>query len=111
MLTSRQISEWEAYDRIDPVGEWREDFRMAFLSSLITNLAISIHGKKGTKQTTLMDFMPKWDVDEPKKGLPMSQSIEDMKKVMYDIANASKKKKRVADKPPTALTNKKKDGI
>jgi hypothetical protein len=108
-LTSVQISEWEAYDRIDPVGTWREDFRMAFLSSLITNLTISVHGKKGAKQTTLMDFMPKWEqtgeVGEVKK-----QSVEDMKKALLEIAGAQNKKearKKNEKRPPSQLNTKK----
>jgi hypothetical protein len=108
-LTSVQLSEWEAYDRLDPIGTWREDFRMAYVSSLITNLAISIHGKKGTKPMNIMDFMPKWDSQEPENTVVKQQSVEEMKKALLQIAQAQNKKVARVNKPPT-ITKKKKDG-
>lgn len=104
------MSEWEAYDRMDPIGTWREDFRMAYLSSLITNLTISVHGKKGAKQTTIMDFMPKWDSLGDEKEVKV-QSVEDMKKALLEIAGAQNKKearkKANINKPPINLKTKK----
>lgn len=105
-LTSKQLSEWEAYDRLDPIGSWREDFRMAYLSSLITNLTISVHGKKGAKTTTPMEFMPEWDregvIHEPKK-----QSVEEMKAIMMGIAKNQNKKVVVRNNPPVKKLNRK----
>jgi hypothetical protein len=89
VLTSSQLSEWEAYDRIDPIGSWRDDFRMAYLASVMTNLTIGVHGKKGTKQTPLIDFMPDWDITAPKEV--KKQSIEDMKRAFKDIMSSQKK--------------------
>jgi hypothetical protein len=90
------------------VGTWREDFRMAYLSSLITNLAISIHGKKGSKPTNPMDFMPKLDVVENEKGVK-KQSVEDMKQALLAIANAHNKNLKGKSKLPSQL-NKKTNG-
>jgi hypothetical protein len=99
-LTLTQLQEWEAYDRLDPIGSWREDFRMAFLASLITNLTISTHGKPNAKQTTLEEFMPDWDVTGPKKV--KQQTVEEMKKVFEDIVNSQKKKAGIQPmQPPT----------
>jgi len=105
-LTSTQFSEWEAYDRLDPIGTWREDFRLAYLSSLVTNLTISVHGKKGAKHTTPMDFMLDWTgtTKEPKK-----QSVEEMKEILMAFAkrqNKSVAKKRVS--PPVTRSKGKK---
>jgi len=63
-LTSVQLSEWEAYDRLDPIGEWRADFRMAYLSIIVTNIARAVYGTKGTKMTVPLDFMPEWGKEE-----------------------------------------------
>ena len=102
-MSSWQISEWEAYDKIDPIGTWREDFRMAYLSSLITNLVISVHGKKGAKTTTPIDFMPDWTGEgkEPKK-----QSTEEMKQILLGIASAQNKKVKGIDRPPVSKVKK-----
>jgi hypothetical protein len=84
-LTSEQLSEWEAYDTMDPIGEWRDDFRMAFLASLIVNSARAIHGKKGTKMSTPADFMPKWDKDAVKEV--KTQSAEEMKQILLSLGS------------------------
>ena len=95
-LTSVQLSEWEAYDRFDPVGSWRDDFRLAYLNSLITNLTIGVHGKKGAKHTSPMDFMLEWG--EGKKE-PKTQSVEEMKEIL--MAFAKRQNKSVAKKRTT----------
>lgn len=88
-LTSAQLSEWEAMDRLDPIGEWTGNFRLAYLCSLLTNLTISTHGKKGSKFTTPVDFMIDWDLE--KLNEPKQQSVEDMKQILLGIADAQNK--------------------
>jgi hypothetical protein len=59
-LTAKQLTEWEAFDRVQPIGGKRMDFYFSFLLMSIHNLAIGIHGKKGAKQFTFEDFLPNW---------------------------------------------------
>ena len=104
-LSSKQISEWEAYDRIDPIGTWRDDFRLAKIESLITNIVQQLYAKKGStpKLTTPIDFMVDWTGDkvvEPKK-----QSVEDMKSILLGIAGSQNKKVRGQSRPPVTKTN------
>ena len=96
------MAEWEEYNKIDPIGEWRNDHRLAMLSSLLSNLTIQVHGKKGTKLTKIEDFLVEWDsalVEEKKQ-----QSPEDMKKFLMDLAARQNKgaektrKRQVKDK-------------
>lgn len=49
MLTARQLADWEAYDKIEPVGQYRTDHMMGMLCSLIKDSLTSIFGKKGNK--------------------------------------------------------------
>lgn len=83
---------------------------MAFLSTLMTNLTISVHGKKNAKQTNLMDFMPKWDTSIADKDIKV-QSIDEMKKAMLEIYNTQNKKearkKANSSRPPSKLKDKK----
>ena len=90
-LTINQIREWEAYNRIDPIGEWVWEFRFAKLEAIITNLAISIYGKKGTKYVEIKDFLPSWLVEEMSE-IPQSQSVEDMLKVFKEIERDQNRK-------------------
>jgi len=109
-LTSTQISEWEAYDKIDPIGEWRADYRMSVLASLVMNIAIKTHGKRGTKTTEFMDFFPIWD-EEQRKQKEKGQTIAEMKNALQGIAShfKNKFKKGTHDtRPPASLRDKKK---
>ena len=101
-LTSRQISEWEAYDRIDPIGNWREDFRFAKLESLLVNIVNQLYHdpKKGKpKITNPIDFMPDW-AGEDKFEEPKKQSVEEMKEVLMSIASSQNKKAKRLERPP-----------
>jgi hypothetical protein len=95
-LTSTQVSEWEAYDRIDPIGQWREDHRWASLTAQMTNLLTWAHAKKGSSHTAT-DFIPQWDITAPAEI--KVQSIEDMKRVFEEIAGYQNK--NVGDQPKT----------
>jgi len=85
-LTSDQLLEWEAFDRLDPIGEWRADFRMAELATVISNIALHLNaGKKQVKPIEIDQFMPQWDVRAPKD--PKKQSLADMRQALLDIYN------------------------
>lgn len=96
MLTLEQLQEWEAYDKLDPVGTWRDDFRMAYLASLIQNIVLCLYPpKKGEKPklTTPSDFMPMWDEELRKiKTTPKKQSTEEMKSFLMALARSQNKK-------------------
>jgi hypothetical protein len=99
VLTSKQLSEWEAYDRIDPIGTWREDFRMAQICCVVAN---SIGGgKKDGNAFAPMDFMPNWSGE---KVEPPKQSAEEMADILKMIADNQNKKaiidKRDANRKP-----------
>ena len=105
-LTSVQLSEWEAYSRIDPIGSWREDFRVAQLQSLIMNIVNVLYSKKGIRPaiTSPMDFMPDWSGDNVKE--PEKMSTEEMKQRLLSIARIQNRKVR-QNRIPNKKTNKK----
>lgn len=86
-LTAKQISEWEAFNRLEPIGEWRQDYRMAFIASIMINIARAMSGAKGVKMTTPADYMPVWYTDPNEPDEPMQQSLEDMKKVLLELGS------------------------
>ena len=89
-----QISEWEAYDRLDPIGEWRADFRIAQLRATIVNIAKELYPEKGVKPVlvTPLEMMPDWDGTEEKEVV--QQSVEEQKRILFGIANVQKKRIR-----------------
>lgn len=84
------MAEWEAYDRLDPMGDWREDYRLAFLCSLMMNIAIKQGGQKGAKLTEPLDFMLVWD--EEKKQGSTEQSPEEILAIFTAMASNMKTK-------------------
>ena len=93
-LTGIQLGEWEAYDRIEPVGEYRRDYRIASLTAMIYNVASSFgsgkHGKR--KVAKPQDFMAWLDSKPPEKT--EKQSVSEMKKALYLIASSADPKKK-----------------
>lgn len=89
-LTSAQLSEWEAFNRLEPVGEFRRDYRIATLTSIIYNFASSFGGKSGKRVVSKpQDFML-W-LDQPEKGSEKEQSVDEMKEAVFAIAASAKK--------------------
>lgn len=55
-ISSREFSEWMAYDRVEPFGDERADLRIGVLSSLTAN--IHRDKKKRSEAYSPLDFMP-----------------------------------------------------
>lgn len=95
-LTTTQLSEWEAYDRLEPVGRQRDDYRTALLCSVVTNIARAIWHKKGStlQMTSPADFLPQWAGKEGSSDTPpKKQSVEEMKSFLQSLVSHSKGKK------------------
>lgn len=90
-LSAAQLSEWEAYDKLDPIGSWRDDYRMAVLDALIVNIVSRLYSKKGrsSKEVTPMDFMPNWSGE---KKEVRKQSMEEMKQALLSFAKTVNKR-------------------
>ena len=56
-MTSRQLTEWQAFWQVEPWGEYRDDWRMANLLAHLINML------RGKEQTVLepSQFMPQLD--------------------------------------------------
>ena len=102
-LSSYQIAEWEVYNRLDPIGTWREDFRMANTICYIMNIVSHLYAKKGTTPQMYKPetFMPDWAGDKEKENL-LKQSTEQMKGFLLAFAKSQNKqvKKQLRQDPP-----------
>lgn len=90
-LTAQQALEWQIYDKLDPVGDWREDFRMGKQASVITNLFRAVYGDKDAKveMTAPKDFMPDWGRQRVKKM--KKQTVAEQKSILMNMVNFFKK--------------------
>ena len=87
-LSSSEISEWIAYNRIEPIDS--NTIGWATLCSVVSNIAISIYGKEGRKYTTPADFVPGNEVNVVQK----EQTVEEQKKILLTIANIQNSKRK-----------------
>jgi Ca2+-binding EF-hand superfamily protein len=108
-LTSRQISEWEAFDRLDPVNrEWRADFRMAYMASLFINTMVKVFGKKGARMIKFDKFMPEWDRETCESHT--RQTVQEMKDTLLSVVGQQNKKikrdKKIRERKPSKKVRK-----
>lgn len=99
-LTATQWAEWEAYLSIDPINERKQDYRMSFLYSLLTNLVIRALGSKGAKLTTVEDFVLDWDAEYTNKLKNEEKKITAPKRI-FEIFSAiaeAQNKKEITNK-------------
>ncbi len=91
-LSLDQLLEWEAYNELDPIGEWRGDFRMASVMHIIVNAFRSAYGKKSVKMSKVEDYMPDWE--KPYRNSEVyKQPLEEMKNVLTSIFKSNKNRK------------------
>jgi len=90
-MTLEQMSDVMAYDKIEPIGEIRADYRMAQVCLLLHNLIQMQRGDGKWTRATLQDFMlfgPKTSKKLPDKP----QSVDEMKAIMMALARPKEKK-------------------
>ena len=94
------MAEWEVYDRIDPIGKWRDDFRTARFMSFVSNIVSALFPPKGgkPKEVLPLDFMPDWTGD--KEIEVKKQSPEEIKQIFMGIASQQKIRDKRRKLPP-----------
>lgn len=75
-IDAEELTEWMAYDSIEPFGAVRDDYRVALLSALTAN----IHRRKNSRTFSPNDFMP--FLKQKKK----KQTWQEMKEAMMRIS-------------------------
>lgn len=68
------MNEWEAFNRIQPIGARRFDVYYSTLMTAIHNIALAFSGSKTNKKYKVEDFMPNWMGNEKSSE---EMSIED----------------------------------
>jgi hypothetical protein len=53
-MSAREFDQWIAYDRVEPIGEWRADIRNAMLMTLLAN----VHRDPKRRPFKLDQFLP-----------------------------------------------------
>jgi len=73
-MSSHEFSEWMAFFRLQPYGEWREDYRTASLMALIANAMTRSKDSDPVKTAgdylEMFDFEKAWDQHEEQETVP-----------------------------------------
>lgn len=75
-ISSRQLTEWMAFSKLEPFGEERADLRMGILAALIAN--VNRDPKKQPAPYEPDDFMPNFDGSSREKPQQTAKEIYSM---------------------------------
>jgi hypothetical protein len=90
-MTLEQLSDVMAYDRIEPIGGYREDYRFAQVCLLLHNQIQQQRGDGKWVKATLQDFML-WGPKVSEKPTENPQSVDEMKTILLSLTRLSKEK-------------------
>ena len=75
---SRELSEWQAFDAVDPIGHQRTDYSVAMLMCMYANG----NRQRGSKAHTVQEFMPflpeKTEEEKAEESMAEFQHFADM---------------------------------
>lgn len=93
-LTSAQLSEWIAYHDLDPIGEWRDDFRFAKLEARLVNITREIYQQKGKPPEMILpiDLMPDWTNDKVQKQVIKKQTVDQHRDILMSLVKSQNKR-------------------
>lgn len=109
VLSAKQLSEWEAFNRIQPIGQRRFDIYFSEMMATIHNAVIGFSGTKNPKWCKPEDFLPNWTGIKEESNI-QEMSVQQMKNVL--VAFAEQHNKTVSKqvdrdhRPPKNLENK-----
>ena len=82
-ISSRELSEWMAYERLEPFGEKRADLRSAIVASTVANTARD--EKKRRRPYTPEEFMPAFQAEDEEEAIePWQRQLQ-----MVEMLNAA----------------------
>ena len=94
-MTVHQFNLWRHYEALEPFEEQRQDWRSAFIASILVNT----HRKKGSAAQPLKNFRLKFDsefeMDKPKKTW---QQIKAINRILMEQHNKREEKKEAKRK-------------
>ena len=95
-LTARQLAEWELFIEHEQFLTVKDDIRIAYLLTNISNLFIGAFAKAGSKKAKVDDFLIDW-WDEKEEA--QTQSVQSMKEFLLSFAKTHNKKVQVKERP------------
>lgn len=89
-MTVEQMEDVRAYDSIEPIGGYREDYRIAYVCLMLHNLIQAQRGDGKWQSATLDDFMLWPATKRKKKRRKEVQSVEEQKAILLSLVGIKK---------------------
>jgi hypothetical protein len=83
-MDSREISEWMAYESVEPFGPWRDDVRAGVVAATVANVNRAKGAKPYMPTDFVLEFAPRKKVDEQAQVMAMYGQMQ----VIASVQNA-----------------------
>jgi len=83
-ISSRELSEWIAYDAVSPIGESRLDLLFAYLMAVLVNVHKGKDDTPASPEDFLIDFWAERVEREPEQSLEEQRAILEMLKLVLE---------------------------
>ncbi len=94
-MTSEEWTEWQAFDAVEPIGAWRDDYNAGMMMALLAN----VNRKRGSTPFKPLDFMPFVRDDDYGK---LTMDPEDSLGIWQAMASVTNKPKKAKTSTSTA---------
>lgn len=89
-ITAKQFLEWQAYARLEPFNELRDDYRAASIAQMVYNMAVA---KAKDRKHDVSEFLLTWKEVDPKTTVklppgPRKQTWQEQQKLLELMALA-----------------------
>lgn len=91
-MTASHLAEVKAYDQIEPIGGYREDYRLAQVCLMLHTLIQSNRGDGKWTKASIYDFMPWGPEGGRRTAADKPQSVDEMKAILSSIPGMKVKK-------------------
>ena len=86
-IDSRELSEWQAYEGLDPWGGWRGDLQAGIVASVVAN---TMGRRKGQPAFTPQDFLPSFEGPSPRPAQTVEEQMQ-MARLITDAFNRARR--------------------
>lgn len=85
-MSSSEFAEWIAFSQLQPIGEWRSDYRTATLMALITN--VMTRSKESDPVKAPGDFMEQFDFEKALEERQAQEEIPEYERLWNKVRTA-----------------------
>jgi hypothetical protein len=98
-MSSAEVTEWQAFYRLEPFGRTADDMSRAVPGQI----AVNMHLKKGARPIPLDEIVVDWSGELREQREKKGQSVETMKSILKAMHTAQSKKYGTKTRPKSGV--------